>query len=199
MRINGKDIVLAGLAVVIVAVILLFGFPIQGSGTNVTTTWTVDFAGTPAPIAPGDVTTWTFAGGAWTMTSVANGGHSVWIFTNTTSKVSCVKDNVPPSRITIDFGGMPAPMRPGNITTWSYNQNAWFRKIDLTMTFHLGADQYVLPVAMLQGRHSHGNNHHRFHGGLGTDPPRELDHLDKDGSGWTYVSVAKTATLFGYS
>ena len=44
MKLGGKDIVLAGLAVAIVAVILLFGFPNQSSGTSVTTTWTVDFA-----------------------------------------------------------------------------------------------------------------------------------------------------------
>jgi hypothetical protein len=129
MRINGKDVLLAGLAVVIVAVILLFGFPNQGSGTNVTTTWTVDFAGTPAPISPGNVTTWTYAGDAWTMTSVANGGHSVWVFSNITSQASCTRGNTLPLQVTIDFAGDPAPMHQGNITTWSYDQNVWTRGV----------------------------------------------------------------------
>jgi hypothetical protein len=125
MKLNGKDVVLAGLAVVIVAVILLFGFPNQGSGTNVTTTWTVDFAGTPAPIAPGNVTTWTFAGGEWTMTTVKNGGHSVWVFSNITAQAICTKGSSSPLQVTIDFAGASAPMYQGNTTTWSYDQNMW--------------------------------------------------------------------------
>jgi hypothetical protein len=132
MRLSGKDIVLAGLAVVIVAVILLFGFPDQSSGTNVTTTWTVDFAGTPAPIAPGNVTTWTFAGGAWTMSTVANGGHSVWVFSNITSQASCSKGDTLPLGVTVDFAGMPAPMHAGNTTTWSYDQGEWAESVALS-------------------------------------------------------------------
>jgi len=130
MRLSGKDIVLAVLAVVIVAVILLFGFPNQGSGTNITTTWTVDFAGTPAPIAPGNVTTWTFAGGAWTMSSVANGNHSVWVFSNITSESSCTRGEALPPSVTIDFVDMPSPMHQGNTTTWSYDQGIWTTDID---------------------------------------------------------------------
>jgi Domain of unknown function (DUF4430) len=124
MRVNGKDIVLAGLAVAIVAIILLFGFPNQVSG-DVTTTWTVDFGSTPAPIAPGNVTTWTFAGGAWTMKSVANGGHSVWVFSNITSQSTCTKGDMLPLEVTVDFVGLPSPLHAGNSTTWSYDQGEW--------------------------------------------------------------------------
>ena len=145
MRINGKDIVLAGLAVVIVAVILLFGFPNQSNGTNVTTTWTVDFAGTPAPIAPGNVTTWTFAGGAWTMSTVANGGHSVWVFSNITSQASCSRGSNVPVQVTIDFAGMPSPMNSGNITTWSYDQNTWTKASNSTMNIQSGCLQTLHP------------------------------------------------------
>ena len=129
MKLGGKDIVLAGLAVAIVAVILLFGFPNQSSGTSVTTTWTVDFASTPAPIAPGNVTTWTFSGGEWTMSTVANGGHSVWVFSNITSQSSCTKMATQPVGVTIDFTDMPSPMDEGDTTTWSYDQGEWTKGV----------------------------------------------------------------------
>jgi hypothetical protein len=130
MKLNGKDLVLMGVSIIIVVTIVLFGFPNQSSGTNVTTTWTVDFAAVPAPIAPGNVTTWTFADGAWTMNTVANGGHSVWVFSNITSQASCTKGGTSPLQVTIDFASMPAPMHQGNSTTWSYDQETWTKSVN---------------------------------------------------------------------
>jgi len=58
-------------------------------GDTVTATLTIDFVNAASPTDPGNLTTWKKVGGVWTKTSVANGGHSVWVFENLTSKPSC--------------------------------------------------------------------------------------------------------------
>jgi hypothetical protein len=58
-------------------------------GTTVTTTLTIDFIDASAPTDPGNITTWSKVGNEWVKTSVANGGHSVWVFENMTSKPTC--------------------------------------------------------------------------------------------------------------
>jgi hypothetical protein len=191
MRLSGKDLLLAGLAVVIVAVILLFGFPNQSSGTNVTTTWTVDFAGTPAPIAPGNVTTWTFAGGAWTMSSVANGGHSVWVFSNITSQASCTKGSTVPLGVTIDFAGMPSPMDEGNATTWSRDQGEWTKIV----TPNDGHSIWVLNNMSSQSKCFKGDTVTStltidFVGASSPTDPGNLTTWKKVGGEWAKTSVA---------
>ncbi len=58
-------------------------------GDTVTTTVTIDFVDAASPTDPGSLTTWKKVDGVWTKTSVANGGHSVWVFENVTSKPNC--------------------------------------------------------------------------------------------------------------
>jgi len=191
MRINGKDVMLAGLAAVIVAVILLFGFPNLGSGTNVTTTWTVDFDGTPAPIAPGNVTTWTFDGGAWIMSSVANGGHSVWVFSNITSEASCTKGDTLPLGVTIDFASMPSPLHQGNTTTWSYDQGAWIKGV----TLNDGHSVWVLANMPSQSKCFKGDTVKTtitidFVGASAPTDPGNITTWTKIGSEWVKTSVA---------
>jgi hypothetical protein len=59
-------------------------------GETVTSTITLDFVNSAAPSDPGNLTTWKKVGGAWAKTSVANGGHSVWVFENVTSGPTCL-------------------------------------------------------------------------------------------------------------
>jgi hypothetical protein len=90
MKLKIKDAVLIIIAVVIVAVIVIFGFPSQGmTGNTVTATLTIDFAESQAPLYAGNLTTWTNVDGSWAVSTVTNGGHSVWIFENVTSKSNC--------------------------------------------------------------------------------------------------------------
>ncbi len=191
MRLSGKDIVLAGLAVAIVAVILLFGFPNQSSGTNVTTTWTVDFAGTPAPITPGNVTTWTFAGGAWTMSTVTNDGHSVWVFSNISSQASCTKSSMMPPGVIIDFAGTSAPMFPGNATTWMHGQDSWAKTSDPND----GHSVWVLANMSAQSKCFKGTTVTTtmtidFVGASAPTHPGNITTWTKVGSEWVMTSVA---------
>ena len=90
MKLTPKDVVLAIIAVVIVAVIVIFGFPSQGqTGSMVTATLTIDFAESHAPAYPGNLTTWSKVDGSWTIASVPNAGHSIWVFENITSVSNC--------------------------------------------------------------------------------------------------------------
>jgi len=125
MKLSPKDIVLVAVAAVIILVIALFGFPNPDAGVAVTTTWTIDFASTPSPIAPGNITTWTYAGGAWTMTSADNNDRSVWRFGNVTSDCSIEKSGDTSATITIDFAALRAPLNPGNVSTWTFSGDAW--------------------------------------------------------------------------
>lgn len=91
MKLSPKDIALVAVAAVIILVIALFGFPNTGSTTQtVTTDLTIQFFGAPAPIHPGNLTTWTLAGGVWHMTSVSDpGGNTTWVFKNIEGNSSC--------------------------------------------------------------------------------------------------------------
>jgi hypothetical protein len=90
MKLKIKDAVLIVIALVIVAVIVVFGFPNPGpTGITVTTTLSIDFSEWQAPAYSGNLTTWTKVDGSWTITSVPNDGHGVWVFKNITSKSNC--------------------------------------------------------------------------------------------------------------
>jgi uncharacterized protein (UPF0333 family) len=90
MKLKVKDAALIIIAVVIVAVIVVFGFPSQGlTGNTVTATLTIDFVESQAPVYAGNLTTWTNVDGSWTISTVPNDGHSVWVFENMTSKSNC--------------------------------------------------------------------------------------------------------------
>jgi hypothetical protein len=90
MKLKAKDAVLIIIAVVIIAVIVVFGFPSQGLiGNTITATITIDFAEAQAPAYAGNLTTWTKVDGSWAISTVPNGNHSVWVFENITSKSNC--------------------------------------------------------------------------------------------------------------
>ncbi len=100
MKLKVKDAALIIIAVVIVAVIVVFGFPSQGAtGDTVTATLTIDFAESQAPAYSGNLTTWTMIDGSWTITSVPNDGHSVWVFENMTSQSNCYEQLIAASSI----------------------------------------------------------------------------------------------------
>ncbi len=89
-KLQTKDLVMIAIAVVIIVIIAAFAFPdMSGSEEDVTTDLTIDFVNTPAPIHPGNLTTWQKVDGEWLNTSVANEGHSVWVFKNVTSGSNC--------------------------------------------------------------------------------------------------------------
>jgi hypothetical protein len=100
MKLKVKDATLIIIAVVIVAVIVIFGFPSQGlTGSTVTATLTIDFAESQAPAYEGNLTTWTEVDGSWTTSTVSNGGHSIWVFENMTSKSNCYEQLMAASAI----------------------------------------------------------------------------------------------------
>ena len=89
-KIKPKDLVLIAIVVVIVVVIALFAFPdLGGSDEDVTTDLTINFVDTAAPLNPGNITTWEMVGGEWQATTVANAGHSIWVFKNVSSESNC--------------------------------------------------------------------------------------------------------------
>jgi hypothetical protein len=64
----------------------------QGGSTTdtVTTKLTINLYDAPAPLHPGNTTTWAKVGGSWTSTSVANADNgTVWVFEDVTSKSNC--------------------------------------------------------------------------------------------------------------
>lgn len=90
MKLNVRDAILIVVAAVIVAVIAVFAFPNLGSTSDtVVSSVSIDFYDAPAPIHQGNITTWTLVDGQWRMSSVDNGGHTIWVFRNLTSKSSC--------------------------------------------------------------------------------------------------------------
>ncbi|MCX6651939.1 MAG: DUF4430 domain-containing protein [Methanomassiliicoccales archaeon] len=100
MKLSSKDVVLVAVAAVVILVIALFGFPNTGStGETVTTTISIQFFDAPAPIHPGNLTTWALVGGEWHMTSASNGGSTTWVFKNVTSKSSCYEQLLEAGRI----------------------------------------------------------------------------------------------------
>jgi hypothetical protein len=89
-KLTGKDLVLIAIAAVIIVVIAAFAFPdLGGSEEDVTTTLSIDFVNTAAPLHPGNLTTWEKVDGEWRTTTVANSDHSVWVFKNVTSESNC--------------------------------------------------------------------------------------------------------------
>lgn len=100
-KLRPRDYILIVLAVVIILVIALFGFPNTGN-TEVTvkSSLTIQFADAPAPMNQGKNTTWTMAGGSWASSVVNNtSGETVWIFENVTSKSNCYDQLVSASRV----------------------------------------------------------------------------------------------------
>ncbi|QLH75261.1 MAG: DUF4430 domain-containing protein [Methanomassiliicoccales archaeon] len=90
MKLSSKDVVLVALAAVIISVIVLFGFPANGDNEGeVTTDITIDFIDGAPSLNPGNLTTWTFIDGEWNVTSVDNGGHTVWVFKGISSGPNC--------------------------------------------------------------------------------------------------------------
>ncbi len=101
MKLRPRDLILMAVAVVIVLVIALFGFPNTGStGVTVRGNLTIELADAPSPINQGMNTTWTLVGGSWTNTTTVNSlGQTVWIFENVTSNSSCYDQLLSASRI----------------------------------------------------------------------------------------------------
>ncbi len=125
MKFSRKD---ALLAIMIVAVVVIAGAYVvltQPGGTATTTTWTVDFADTPSPVSPGNVTTWTYSNDAWSESSLPNGDRSVWMFANVSSGFECRMSSTAPYTVTVDFGGMASPFNVGNNTLWTRFSGAW--------------------------------------------------------------------------
>ena len=89
-KLKRTDLVLIAIVAVIIVIIAAFAFPdLGGSEEDVTTTLTIDFIDTDAPLNPGNATTWEMVDGDWQATTVENSGHSVWTFKNITSGSNC--------------------------------------------------------------------------------------------------------------
>ncbi|MDD1769658.1 MAG: DUF4430 domain-containing protein [Methanomassiliicoccales archaeon] len=126
MKLTRKDALLAAVAAMMIVFVTAFVLFTQTGSSASTTTWTVDFADTSSPVSPGNVTTWTYANGSWTVVSVTNGDRSVWMFTNVTSAFACSMSGSTPCTVTIDFAEMPSPFNVGNNTLWTHFDNTWF-------------------------------------------------------------------------
>jgi hypothetical protein len=127
MKFGRKDVLLVVMALVMVGIIgAAVVITTQSGSAATTTTWTVDFGDVPSPFSSGNVTTWTFADGAWSETSVTNGNRSVWMFANVSSGFSCRLSGASPIAVTIDFGGMPSPFNVGNNTLWTRSGSDWW-------------------------------------------------------------------------
>jgi hypothetical protein len=100
-KLGPRDWILIVVAVVIVLVIALFGFPNTGS-TDITvkSSLRIEFANAPAPLNQGENTTWTQVGGVWTPSVTSNlKGETIWTFVNVSSKSNCYDQLVSASRI----------------------------------------------------------------------------------------------------
>ena len=190
MKLSAKDLVLIVISVVIVAAILLFGFPSPNTGTNATSTWTVDFADMPSPYAPGNATTWTFENGSWNTTTYRNGGHSVWLFCNMSSEAN-ISISGSPLTVVIDFGRMASPWNPGNRTSWTYDQGTWSGAV----LGNSGHSMWTLANVTSQSKCFRGDTVTTtftidFMGADSPTDPGNLTTWTRTSEGWSKTSVA---------
>ncbi|MGD0817199.1 MAG: DUF4430 domain-containing protein [Methanomassiliicoccales archaeon] len=91
MKLRPRDWIMIAVAVVIILIIALFGFPNTGSTeATVKTSITIEFANAPTQMNQGKNTTWNMVEGNWISSLTNNSqGETVWKFENVTSKSSC--------------------------------------------------------------------------------------------------------------
>lgn len=57
----------------------------EGGDESRVSSLVIDFKGSGGSVNPGNLTTWTKEGGAWSVETHSNDGHTMWIFNNVTS------------------------------------------------------------------------------------------------------------------
>lgn len=81
------DLVWLIITMTVIAAVISSGCLSGGEGANEqrTASLIIDFIESGGSINPGNLTTWTKIGNAWSVATQSNGGHTVWVFYNVTS------------------------------------------------------------------------------------------------------------------